>query len=101
MENVELVRVNIKMPKETKEWFQREAEKYAITMSGLMAMTLTKTVENHENAKMIKEFNEIVSTVKTLNDDLKDEEGNQLSTMQIISEMREFVKMIQNTNKSI
>ena len=49
-DNLELVRVNIFMPNEVKEWYQEKAKKYGTSMSSYMAIGLR---EHMEQKKMV------------------------------------------------
>lgn len=56
MENDGLFRVNIRVPVETKEWFQKEAKRYGTTMSALMAFVMVNYKEQKDSAKALSEL---------------------------------------------
>lgn len=56
MENNDLFRVNIRVPVETKEWFQQEAKRYGTTMSALMAFVMVNYKEQKEASKALSEL---------------------------------------------
>lgn len=49
MAEIELKRVNIRIPAEVKEWYEKQAERMCISLTGVMAMTLIEKYDREQN----------------------------------------------------
>ena len=59
-----VVRVNIRVKEEVREWYREQAGKYNIPYTNYISMILSKNFENEQDKKLIKEFTDVVKQIK-------------------------------------
>lgn len=59
-----VVRVNIRVKEEVREWYREKAGKYNIPYTNYISMILSENFENEQDKDLIREFIEVVKQIK-------------------------------------
>lgn len=59
-----VVRVNIRVKEEVREWYREKAGKYNIPYTNYISMILSENFENEQDKDLIREFTEVVKQIK-------------------------------------
>jgi len=90
MKDMELKRINVRLPAYIQDYYKAQGEKYSVPYTNYMAMILTQIYEKEEEKEMVKEFSEVMKYMKDTSGDISVEE-----MMKEIREMKEMVKDIE------
>ncbi len=64
-------RVTITLSEDLKEWFQAEAETYAIPMSGMMAIAMAQYKQQQEGIKAMQDMGSLYEKLQSIEDKLE------------------------------
>lgn len=89
MKDMELKRINIRIPAYIQDYYKTQANRYSLPYTKYIAMVLIQTYEEHEEKELIKEFNQVMKQMKEMSGNVTAEEMiKQIKQMQdIISEI--------------
>lgn len=81
--NMEIVRMNIRVPEYIRDWFKEQGDRYSVPYTNYISMLLTQIYENEQNKVLIQEFNDTLKSLKmSAGDVTADEMMQQLKDMQ-------------------
>lgn len=69
-----VVRINIRVKDEVREWYREQAGKYNIPYTNYISMILSKNYESEQDKKLIREFTDVVKQIKEVTGDVTSEE---------------------------
>lgn len=81
--NMEIVRMNIRVPEYIRDWFKEQGDRYSVPYTNYISMLLTQIYENEQSKILVKEFNESLKSLKVTTGEVTvDEMMQQLKDMQ-------------------
>lgn len=89
MKDSEIVRMNIRVPVYIRDWFKEQGDRYSVPYTNYISMLLTQNYENEQRKILLKEFNDILKSIKVSTGDVTaDDMFQQLKQIQdIISKL--------------
>lgn len=83
MKDMELKRINIRIPAYIQDYYKAQGEKYSVPYTNYIAMVLTQIHEKEEEKQLVQEFNESLKVLNSSTGDVTaDEMMKQLKDMQ-------------------
>ena len=70
MKDMELKRINIKIPAYIQEYYKAQANRYSVPYTNYIAMVLTQIYEKDEEKELVKEFNQVMKQLKEISGDV-------------------------------
>lgn len=74
MKDMELKRINIRIPAYIQDYYKAQAKRYSVPYSNYMSMVLTQVYEKEEDKELVREFNNVMKQVKEMSGDVTAEE---------------------------
>ncbi len=87
MKDMELKRINIRIPAYIQDYYKAQGEKYSVPYTNYIAMVLTQIHEKEEEKELVQEFNQTMKQMKEMSGNVTAEE-----MMIQFQEMKEMVK---------
>lgn len=89
MKDMELKRINIRIPAYIQDYYKAQGEKYSVPYTNYIAMVLTQIHEKEEERQLVQEFNQTMKQMKEMAGNVTAEEmNNQLQQIKdIISKL--------------
>mgnify|MGYP000964907665 CR=1 FL=1 len=89
MKDMELKRINIRIPAYIQDYYKAQGEKYSVPYTNYIAMVLTQIYEKEEERQLVQEFNQTMKQMKEMAGNVTAEEmNNQLQQIKdIISKL--------------
>lgn len=85
MKDMELKRINIKIPAYIQDYYKVQANRYSVPYTNYIAMVLTQIYEKDEEKELVREFSNVMKQIKEMSGDVTAEEMlQQLKEMQDI-----------------
>ena len=87
MRDMELKRINIRIPAYIQEYYKAQGEKYSVPYTNYIAMVLTQIHEKEVQKELVQEFNQTMKQMQEMSGNITAEE-----MMIQFQEMKEMVK---------
>lgn len=87
MKDMELKRINIRIPAYIQEYYKAQGEKYSVPYTNYIAMVLTQIHEKEVQKELVQEFNQTMKQMQEMSGNITAEE-----MMIQFQEMKEIVK---------
>jgi len=87
MKDMELKRINIRIPAYIQEYYKAQGEKYSVPYTNYIAMVLTQIHEKEVQKELVQEFNQTMKQMQEMSGNITAEE-----MMIQFQEMKEMVK---------
>ena len=91
MKDMELKRINIRIPAYIQDYYKAQGEKYSVPYTNYMAMILTQNYERQEEKELVQEFNQTMKQMKEMSGNVTAEE-----MMIQLQQMKEMVKELED-----
>jgi len=69
-----VVKVNIRVKEEVREWYREQAGKYNLPYTNYISMILSKNYESEQDKKLIREFTDVVKQIKEVTGNVTSEQ---------------------------
>jgi len=94
MKDMELKRINIRIPAYIQDYYKAQGEKYSVPYTNYIAMVLTQIHEKEVQKELLQEFNQIMKQTKEMSGNITAEEMiNQFKEMkEIVMELEESTR---------
>ena len=91
MKDMELKRINIRIPAYIQDYYKAQGEKYSVPYTNYIAMVLTQIHEKEMQKELLQEFNQTMTQMKEMSGNITAEEMiNQFKEMkEIVMELEE------------
>ena len=87
MKDMELKRINIRIPAYIQDYYKAQGEKYSVPYTNYIAMVLTQIHEKEVQKELVQEFNQTMKQMQEMSGNITAEE-----MMIQFQEMKEMVK---------
>lgn len=91
MKDMELKRINIRIPAYIQDYYKAQGEKYSVPYTNYIAMVLTQIHEKEEEKELVQEFNQTMKQMKEMSGNVTAEE-----MMIQLQQMKEMVKELED-----
>lgn len=91
MKDMELKRINIRIPAYIQDYYKAQGEKYSVPYTNYIAMVLTQIHEKEEEKQLVQEFNQTVKQMKEMSGNVTAEE-----MMLEFQQMKEMFKELED-----
>lgn len=88
MKDMELKRINIRIPAYIQDYYKAQGEKYSVPYTNYIAMVLTQIYEKEEEKELVQEFNQTMKQMKEMSGNVTAEE--------IIIQFQEIKEMVKD-----
>ena len=89
MKDMELKRINIRIPAYIQDYYKAQANRYSVPYTNYISMLLTQIYERETDKELVKEFNDAIKQMKEISGNVTAEE--MIKQMQDIIEKLEKV----------
>lgn len=86
MKDMELKRINIRIPAYIQDYYKTQANRYGLPYTKYIAMVLIQFYEEDEEKELVKEFNQVMKQMKEMS-------GN-VTAEQMIKQMQDIISEI-------
>lgn len=86
--NMEIKRINIRLPEYIQDWYKSQGEKYSVPYTNYMALLLTQYYEKEKDRELVNEFNNTLKNLQSKTGDVTVDE--------MLKEMREMMAKLQD-----
>ena len=91
MKDMELKRINIKIPAYIQDYYKAQANRYSVPYTNYIAMVLTQIYEKDEEKELVREFNNVIKQMKEISGNVTAEE--------MIKQMQDIILKIDKLEK--
>lgn len=91
MKDMELKRINIRIPAYIQDYYKAQGEKYSVPYTNYIAMVLTQIHEKEEEKQLVQEFNQTMKQMKEMSGNVTAEE-----MMLEFQQMKEMFKELED-----
>lgn len=74
MKDMELKRINIRIPAYIQDYYKAQGEKYSVPYTNYIAMVLTQIHEKEEEKELVREFSNVMKQMKEMSGNVTSEE---------------------------
>ena len=74
MKDMELKRINIKIPAYIQDYYKAQANRYSVPYTNYIAMVLTQVYEKDEEKELVRDFNNAIKQMKEMSGNVTAEE---------------------------
>ena len=74
MKDIELKRINIRIPAYIQDYYKAQANRYSVPYTNYISMVLTQIYEKDEEKELVKEFNQVMKQMKEMSGNVTAEE---------------------------
>ncbi len=86
MKDMELKRINIKIPAYIQDYYKAQANRYSVPYTNYIAMVLIQIYEKDEEKELVKEFNQVMKQMREMSGNVTAEE--------MIKQMQDIIKQM-------
>ena len=91
MKDMELKRINIRIPAYIQDYYKAQGEKYSVPYTNYIAMVLTQIHEKEEEKELVQEFNQTMKQMKEMSGNVTAEE-----MMIQFQQLKEMIKELED-----
>ena len=85
MKDMELKRINIRIPAYIQDYYKAQANRYSVPYTNYITMVLTQIYEKEEDKKLVRDFSNVMKQIKEMSGNMTAEDMlQQLKQMQDI-----------------
>ena len=89
MKDMELKRINIRIPAYIQDYYKAQANRYSVPYTNYITMVLTQIYEKDEEKELVKDFNNAIKQMKEISGNVTAEE--------MIKQMQEIIDKLEKT----
>ena len=95
MKDMELKRINIRIPAYIQEYYKAQGEKYSVPYTNYIAMVLTQIHEKEVQKELVQEFNQTMKQMQEMSGNITAEE-----MINQFQEMKEIVMKLEESTRT-
>lgn len=91
MKDMELKRINIRIPAYIQDFYKEQGEKYSVPYTNYISMLLTQIYEQEQSKILVKEFNDTLKSIKVSTGDVTAKD-----MYQQLKQMQDIISKLEN-----